>query len=129
MRYALAVIFGVLPCVALAHDGHPSHDAWYESLREPQTGQSCCNLRDCKPAEYRIDKEGRYEVLLSREQLADWHLDMSIPMFSLYKNWVVVPDKAIIRDPKVLASNPTGQAVVCWTPYAGILCFIPASGV
>lgn len=34
--------------------------------------------------------------------------------------WLIVPAEKILNR----SDNPTGRAVVCWTPASGILCFV-----
>ena len=46
---------------------------------------------------------GRYEALIEGE-------------------WRPVPDDHILNR----ADNPTGRAVACWTPQAGVICFVRA---
>lgn len=114
-----------------AHDGDHSHDAWYMGLMQPgsehsMSPRSCCSLLDCKPTDYRINADGHYEAFIGPEQFGDvFHLNGSNIKFP---GWSVVPDEVVIRDKEVLASNPTGRAVICWTPWRGILCFVPAAG-
>ena len=78
----------------------PALSPWFESLRQPGTDISCCSIADCRPAEYRT-REDRYEVLIRERWLA------------------VPPDKVLLRK-----DNPTGAAIVCWTPSSGIMCFV-----
>ena len=86
----------------------PSLRPWFNSLKQPGTGAGCCAIADCRAAEVRRDSEG-YEVKVDHR----WHLSS---MF-----WLRVPANRILdaRD------NPTGQPVLCYTPEAGILCFVP----
>jgi hypothetical protein len=81
----------------------PTLAPWFRSLLQPGTAISCCALADCRPADYRI-KTDRYEVLLGGKWLA------------------VPPDKILQR-----IDNPTGHAIVCWTPQRGIMCFVRAT--
>ncbi|UGA47247.1 hypothetical protein HU230_0014855 [Bradyrhizobium quebecense] len=80
---------------------------WFESLRQPGTGASCCSIADCGTVEFRQDRDG-YEVLI------DGRWKMSKPF------WLRVPPNRIIDR----IDNPTNRAVVCFTPEAGILCFV-----
>ena len=57
--------------------------------------------------EFRQDKDG-YEVLI------DGRWKLSVPF------WLRVPSSKIIER----VDNPTGRGVVCFTPAAGILCFV-----
>ena len=40
-------------------------------------------------------------------------------------HWLVVPSEKILQR----ADNPTGHAVVCWTPTLGIMCFVRAAEI
>ena len=73
---------------------------WFRSLRQPGTGISCCSIADCRQTDFRIEGNN-YQAKV------DGH-------------WTTVPkDRVLDR-----ADNPTGRAVVCYTPYVGIMCFI-----
>ena len=77
---------------------------WFESLKQPGSGVSCCSIADCRPVEYRLATNG-YEALLDAR-------------------WMRVPDDKILHG----KPNPTGRAQLCRSPISGaILCFIPAS--
>lgn len=82
----------------------PAMSPWFEDLRQPGTGRSCCSIADCRPVDYRI-VENHYEAFVDDQ----W---MSVP-----------PDKILHR-----FDNPTGRAVVCWTPALGIMCFVEGPG-
>ncbi len=70
-RSAAAVIVGCLiGFSAVAHDGSDPLSAWYQSLKDPETGVSCCSMqRDCQtvddyrasatPGGYVVQIEGR----------------------------------------------------------------------
>ena len=85
----------------------PALAPWFESLKQPGTGASCCSIADCRTVEFRQDRDG-YEVLI------DGRWKMSIPF------WLRVPPNRIIDR----TDNPTNRAVLCFTPEAGILCFV-----
>lgn len=93
---------------ALAHDG--MHDAWFEILKRPDTGGSCCNLYDCKATE---------------AELHGGHWRARTPSGA----WVEVPDDLIIHD----KGNPVGQPILCGqaNPYRGgkfnVYCFVPGA--
>ena len=77
---------------------------WFQSLKQPGSGISCCSIADCRPVEYRLVSDG-YEALLD-------------------KDWVRIPDQAILHG----HSNPTARGILCRAPVSGtILCFVPAS--
>ena len=88
----------------------PALAPWFESLKQPGTGASCSSIADCRTVEFRQDRDG-YEVLI------DGRWKMSIPF------WLRVPPNRIIDR----IDNPTNRAVVCFTPEAGILCFVRPS--
>jgi hypothetical protein len=90
----------------------PALAPWFESLKQPGTGAPCCSIADCRTVEFRQDRDG-YEVLI------DSRWKMSNPF------WLRVPPNRIIDR----IDNPTNRGVVCFTPEAGILCFVrPAEG-
>src|SRR5690349_12182095 len=101
-RALLAGIFLVaLPVYAAPPpDADASLAPWFRALKVPGTGTSCCSIADCRPAESRIVGD-HYEVFIDGK-------------------WLRVPPELILPQ----ADNPTGRAVVCWTPSAGILCFV-----
>jgi hypothetical protein len=78
---------------------------WFQSLRQPGTGTSCCSIADCRTTDYRTDGDN-YEAMIEGR-------------------WIVVPRDKILQG----ADNPTGRAVVCWTPALGILCFVRAAEI
>ena len=83
-------------------DADPKLAPWFNNLRQPWTNALCCSMADCRPAPSR-GRGDHYETFVGGE-------------------WRAVPeDKVLLR-----SDNPTGRAVVCWTPTAGILCFVPA---
>jgi hypothetical protein len=58
--------------------GHDQLHAWYETLRQPGTGYSCCNNKDCRPTTARTRGE-TIEVLVDGE-------------------WTVVPPSTILNE-------------------------------
>ena len=77
---------------------------WFQSLKQPGSGASCCSIADCRPVDYRMGTGG-YEAKLDGD-------------------WVHVPEERILRG----QTNPTAHAIVCRSPVNGsILCFVPAS--
>ena len=99
MLAAIAVAWGRPPDEGV----DPALRGWFESLKQPGSGVPCCSVADCRPADYRLAREG-YEVFLDQR-------------------WVRVPDERILRG----LHNPVGRAVVCRSPASGtIICFVPA---
>ena len=83
-------------------DADPALAPWFQGLQAPDTGRSCCSIADCRPTEART-RGDHYEVLIEDK-------------------WLVVPPQRILTR----TDNPTGRAVVCWTPALGIMCFVHA---
>jgi hypothetical protein len=82
----------------------PSMQGWFESLKQPGSGVSCCSIADCRPVDYKLDSSG-YEALIEAK-------------------WVRIPDDKILHG----KPNPVGRGVLCRSPISGtILCFVPAS--
>ena len=83
-------------------DADPALSPWFQSLRQPENGVSCCSMADCRPADFRTSATG-YEV---------WIED----------RWQPVPPEKVLQR----TDNPVGRAIVCWTKQLGILCFVRA---
>ena len=82
----------------------PALHGWFESLKQPGSGVSCCSIADCRPVEYRLVANG-YEAYLDTK-------------------WVHVPDEKVLHG----IVNPVARGIVCRSPISGtILCFVPAS--
>ena len=82
----------------------PALHGWFESLKQPGSGVSCCSIADCRPVEYRLVADG-YEAYLDAK-------------------WVHVPGDRVLHG----TSNPMARGIVCRSPISGtILCFVPAS--
>lgn len=81
----------------------PALAPWFRSLMQPGTGISCCSLSDCRTTDYRVQGD-HYEALVG-------------------ESWFPVPPDRILQR----TDNPTGRAVVCWTPQRGIVCFVRAT--
>ncbi|HEY7579320.1 MAG TPA: hypothetical protein VH855_17140 [Acetobacteraceae bacterium] len=73
---------------------------WFQGLRQPGTGISCCSIADCRPTDFRTQGD-HYEAMIDGQ----WHQ---------------VPTATILER----MDNPTGRAVVCYTPTRGIMCFV-----
>lgn len=83
----------------------PALSPWYRSLVSPDTGIGCCSETDCRAVEAHWTKS-HYEVLIQ-------------------EHWWPVPAVTVLHG----TENPTGQAVVCWSPQLGIMCFVPGPGI
>ena len=73
---------------------------WFRDLMRPDTNTSCCDASDCRNVVSRITPDG-WEARIG----ARW---LRVP-----------PDRVLHQD------NPTGQAVACYLPWLGIICFVP----
>ena len=106
---AMAIALSVAPVYAEPPDhADPSLSRWFNSLKQPGTGAGCCSMADCRRAQVRRDSQG-YEVMIDQS----WHVSSTF--------WLRVPANRILDE----RNNPTGYAVLCYTPEAGILCFVP----
>src|SRR4051812_12258342 len=85
------------PLSAKPPGGAATDSLWFESLEDPETTLSCCDEADCRPVDDRIARD-HYEVLIRGA-------------------WIVVPVGKILRR----TDNPTGRAVLCWSPAFGIM--------
>ncbi len=95
--------FSLVAATALARpppDADMSLAPWFHSLHQPGTGMSCCSIADCRPADFRI-LGGHYQAMVDGI-------------------WRDVPAEVVLNR----MDNPTGRAIVCYTPYRGIMCFI-----
>lgn len=110
-RLETAIVLSLLVATTLVEaspppgaDPNSEMGQWFQSLRQPGTGTSCCSLTDCRMVDYRAGPAG-YEVLL--------------PNATAGFKWVPIPTDKIIR-----VRNPTGRPVVCARPDLTILCFV-----
>jgi hypothetical protein len=100
---ALCVTAG--PLLAKPPPGATANSLWFESLEDPETTLSCCDEADCRVVDDRIAGD-HYEVLVRGA-------------------WIAVPAGKMLHR----TDNPTGRAVLCWSPAFGIMCFVPGLGV
>lgn len=116
---------------AHAHDmaatTDPQRGAWFESLKQPKSGTSCCNLTDCHQTQAR--------------QLLD-HSWQAVMVDGMGSRWVDIPPDKVVTKPL----SVDGEAYLChsdgskggWTssmygtgrffeaPSAGLIyCFVP----
>jgi hypothetical protein len=107
--FVLAAVLAAMPAFAAPPEHpDPALRGWFESLRSPRTGAPCCSVADCRPTLARRGSDG-WEVMIDERFRAS----------TIF--WIPVPAD------KVLAiENPTGQAIACYLPEAGLMCFVPA---
>ena len=101
----LSLVTALSPRIGKAEppaNADPALRPWFESLRQPGTGVSCCSISDCRPVQYRLSNSG-YEALID-------------------SGWVRIPKDKILHH----QTNPLGRAVLCRSPASGtIYCFVP----
>jgi len=108
LSIVLPLAIGLAGVPAAAHEGEDALSAWLRSLTTAD-GKSCCDMRDCRPAEARLTANGAWEVL--------------IQPYEGPTRWSPVPERAVLR-----RDNPDGRPIVCRTPNGFIRCFVPPPG-
>jgi len=119
LRAALALGPAVL--VAIIAQARPPAGAdldspeskWYQSLKQPQSGASCCDISDCRKAPVR-DAGDHWEFLAVRAEYGGNGDDQ----------WHAIPEDKWLRG----KTNPTGETVICWDPRFGVLCAVKPAG-
>jgi len=95
-----------------------------QSLTQPGTGLSCCDLSDCRMVDLRIGTNGRYEALIApyNPQTGD-----GFPRGP--GRYLEVPPEVIIPPERRYGLAFT---VACWAKWSvrtnGFLCFVPGLG-
>lgn len=118
----------------------PQYGSWFRSLLQPGTGISCCNEADCRFVEYHESSDPKFpyeaKVLPAYPGgVAEYDKDGKVVNgksddsfhfpTAQAEVWVKIPAETVLRDMR----NPTGFAVMCWTPALGPLCFVIAPQV
>lgn len=105
IRPALAAL--ALACL-LSPVAAQDRAAWFKSLRQPDTGMSCCDISDCKKTQAKWSKGGWSAIVRGYPR--------------------AIPPNIILKN------NPSidGEAYVCASEYgppdkAQLYCFIPPS--
>ncbi len=116
LRFILLILFAMLIVVARSkaeehtHEHMQSHDKlhpWYQSLKSPRTGYSCCSSMDCRAAPEAKFENGHWSVVVNGARVS-------------------VPTDLVIRPEST--ENPTVEAHVCHYAYGhDVLCFVPPS--
>lgn len=89
--------------------GHADNHDWYQELKQPGTGYSCCNGRtatsegDCRPTRAYLNDDGMWYALLNGR-------------------WVPVPPRVVLKQ---LA--PDGRSHICASKSGMIFCFLGGS--
>lgn len=98
--FATMSLIGAVASAAPPPNADGTLAPWFQSLRQPGTGISCCSMADCRATEYRTNASG-YEAFID-------------------DRWLTVPADRVLDH----TDNPTGRAIVCYMPGRGILCFV-----
>jgi hypothetical protein len=89
--------------------GHTENHDWYQELKQPGTGYSCCNGRnassegDCRPTRAYLSDDGMWYAMIDGR-------------------WVPIPPSVVLRQ---LA--PDGRSHVCASKTGKIYCFLGGS--
>lgn len=103
-----AILVAAMPAMAAPPPNpDPKLREWFEGLRQPGSRTPCCSLSDCRRVKTRKGDDG-------------WEVWIDDAFGAPEPYWEKVPAS------KVLATgNPTGEAVACFAPGVGIMCFVP----
>ena len=123
---------------------------WFRSLTVPGSPSiSCCTVADCRMVESRWnDQKRHFEARVIRDVFGNalrnsalyegdavayekaryvWMWDWTARFGDKPETWIEIPDAKVNH-----VSNPTGQAVLCWSTFYpdfnGVFCFIPYQG-
>ena len=117
----VALMFAVVALVgtALAHDpAHHELDQWYASVKQPDTGISCCGPSDA----YFCDEAARGSQVVCK--INDDRDNAELKRLPVANGTINdIPPHKINKDP-----NPTGRAVVWLSPSGFVWCFVGISG-
>lgn len=86
---------------------------WFQELRQPQNGASCCDVSDCRKVTVR-----------SAGDHWEFYADLGVFGGNGDNEWHVIPETKWLRG----KDNPTGETVVCWDPRLGVLCAVKPTG-
>jgi hypothetical protein len=114
VRWVVFAFLLVSPAMARQPPGttpDPGLHAWFESLRQPNSGLPCCSISDCHFVAYTV-VDGHYEIEVDGDRYA-------------------IPGGIIVSN----IANPTGRAIACYTfvpvlrddgpkDIVDILCFV-----
>src|SRR3954464_15002000 len=106
--------FAAMTCPVVAQDGnhgqgHAENHDWYQELKQPGTGYSCCNGTvngiegDCRPTRAYLQEDGTWKAMIDGR-------------------WMPVPPRVVLKN---LA--PDGNSHICAGKGGMIYCFIGGS--
>jgi hypothetical protein len=98
-RILCCVSLGTLLVSHLPAAAEEDRGAWFKSLRQPDTGFSCCDISDCRRAEADW-REGQWWAVVGGE-------------------WTAIPP-----DKELEKQSIDGEAYVCSSPTRRIYCFV-----
>ena len=107
---ALALAAGAAAAAPPEH-ADPAFANWFQAQRLPGASIPCCDVSDGRTVEMRYASGGRIEALVTKafpHTPQDW-----------VDHWIEVPEERVLKG----SFNPTGRAVLWWTPWYGVLCF------
>lgn len=114
IRLIIFAVFVLVAGQAYAHDDAEPMASWFQDLKTPGTGMSCCGAADCRNFPVTI-RDGQYWVKYNDA-------------------WLPVPQEVVLDK----IDNPTGDYVTCvqmqyylsGAPVGPlVLCFIRAPGI
>ncbi len=101
--------------MAYGHDGDPSHDAWYMSLKQPDNPNvSCCGVADAYWCDDISVKDGKTFCALTDDRHIAGRPDLPMGMK------IEIPDRKLKWD----RGNPTGHAIVFLSSGGAVYCFV-----
>jgi hypothetical protein len=106
IRALMLLAMMAFPLAAAPPDGADPNSPlgiWYRSLKVPGTGQSCCNVSDCRPVDAAWIEGDHW-----RARIGDQIID-------------IPANRVLSRE------NPDGRGILCRSVWE-VLCFVPPSG-
>ena len=106
---ALAIAAGARAQTGQHGEGHAENHDWYQQLKQPGTGYSCCNGTingiegDCRPTRAYLADDGVWRALVDGR-------------------WVPVPPRVVLRQ-----MAPDGRNHICANRSGTIFCFLAGS--
>lgn len=104
LSLAVTVVFAGTAIAKPPPDANPALHGWFQSLRQPGTGLSCCGNSDC-------------HILGSKQ----WRAGRGGYQVHIGNAWVGVPRGRVLEH----QSNPSGGAVACYDDRRIVFCFVP----
>ena len=128
MRALAAALLLAVPALAAAPEhADPSYATWFQAQR--LHGTSCCDVSDGRAVEMRYRKDGAIEAFLPKTfphcDTPNWVSEHDRAEYARCGSWIEIPDEKILAR----SANPTGRAVLWWSPWYGVMCFaLPPEG-